>query len=163
MKKVLEWINGLVLVGMYSITILTVIFRVILKIPASWSEELAQYSFIFLGFIGAAAVMEDEGHIKITFLVDRLSAGFQKALRIAGRFLMMGFLIPFTIGAWGNVKLNWVVEIPTAPWMRIGYMYLVLFLSGLAMLFYLGRNTYRDIKPVWKNTDTSSTPEGGMV
>ena len=163
MKKVLEWINGLVLVGMYAVTILTVVFRVILKIPASWSEELAQYSFIFLGFIGAAAVMEDEGHIKITILVDRIPVGLQKALRILCRFLMMGFLIPFTIGAWGNVKLNWMVEIPTVPWMRIGYMYLVLFLSGLAMLFYLGRNTYRDIKPAGKNTDASSTPAGGVV
>jgi TRAP-type C4-dicarboxylate transport system permease small subunit len=163
LKKVLEWINGLVLVGMYTVTILTVVFRVILKIPASWSEELAQYSFIFLGFIGAAAVMEDEGHIKITILVDRLSVRLQKALRITGRFLMMGFLIPFTIGAWGNVKLNWMVEIPTVSWMRIGYMYLVLFFSGLAMLFYLGRNTYRDVKPAGKSTDTSSKPEGGVV
>jgi TRAP-type C4-dicarboxylate transport system permease small subunit len=145
-KRVLESINGLVLAAMYGITILTVVFRVILKIPASWSEELAQYSFIFLGFIGAAAVMEEEGHIKITVLVDRLSSRAQKFLRILGRILMLSFLVPFTIGAWGNVKLNWTVEIPTVAWMKIGYMYLVLFLSGLVMIFYLLRNSYRELK-----------------
>lgn len=146
MKRVLEGINGFVLLAMYGITILTVVFRVILRIPASWSEELAQYSFIFLGFIGAAAVMEDEGHIRITVLVDRLSSKIQKTLRILGRILMLLFLVPFTIGAWGNVKLNWTVEIPTVTWMKIGYMYLVLFLSGLAMIFYLLRNSYRELR-----------------
>jgi TRAP-type C4-dicarboxylate transport system permease small subunit len=38
------------------------------------------------------------------------------------------------------------VEIPTVAWMKIGYMYLVLFLSGLVMIFYLLRNSYRELK-----------------
>jgi TRAP-type C4-dicarboxylate transport system permease small subunit len=144
-KKYLEGFNALILLIMFFITILTVVFRVILKIPASWSEELAQYSFIFLGFIGSAAIMQDESHIKITVLVDRLGEGMQRFFRQIGRILMMVFLVVFTLGAWENVKQNWVVEIPTAVWMKIGYMYLVLFLSGVVMMYYILVNFYYDL------------------
>jgi TRAP-type C4-dicarboxylate transport system permease small subunit len=130
---------------MFVITTITVVFRVFLKISASWSEDLAQYSFIFLAFIGAAAIMEDESHIKITVLVDRLGTGLQKVFRIIGRLLMLPFLIVFTLGAYDNVKFNWVVEVSTVQWMKIGYMYLVVFISGVIMTFYVLLNLYYDI------------------
>ena len=145
MKKVLERINAFVLLCMFVITIITVVFRVFLKISASWSEDLAQYSFIFLAFIGSAAIMQDESHIKITVLVDRMSPGIQRILRIVGRLLMLPFLIIFTLGAWDNVKFNWAVELPTIPWMRIGYMYLVVFVAGAAMTYYILANLYFDL------------------
>lgn len=145
MRKFIEGFNAVILLCMFVITMLTVFFRVILKIPASWSEELAQYSFIFLAFIGSAAIMQDESHIKITVLVDRLSARVQKVLRIIGRLLMLWFLAIFTLGAWDNVRLNWTIELPTVAWMKIGYMYLVLLLSGIIMIFYILLNLYDDL------------------
>jgi TRAP-type C4-dicarboxylate transport system permease small subunit len=41
--------------------------------------------------------------------------------------------------------MNWEVELPTVAWMKIGYMYLVVSLSGLIMAFYLLMNLYNDI------------------
>ena len=145
MKKVIERFNALVLLCMFIITTLTVIFRVFLKIPASWSEDLAQYSFIFLAFIGAAAIMEDESHIKITVVMDRLGEGPRKVFRVLGRLLMLPFLVIFSIGAYDNVRFNWVVEVSTVQWMKIGYMYLVVFLSGVIMTFYVLLNLYYDL------------------
>jgi TRAP-type C4-dicarboxylate transport system permease small subunit len=144
-KKVIERFNALVLLCMFVITTITVIFRVFLKISASWSEDLAQYSFIFLAFIGSAAIMQDESHIKITVVVDRLGRGMQKIFRLVGRLLMLPFLIIFTLGAYDNVKFNWVVELSTVAWMKIGYMYLVVFISGVIMTFYVFLNLYFDL------------------
>lgn len=151
-RKFIESVNAVILLCMFVITMLTVVFRVILKIPASWSEELAQYSFIFLAFIGSAAIMQDESHIKITVLSDRVSAKVQKVFRIVGRLLMLWFLVIFSLGAWDNVRLNWTIELPTVEWMKIGYMYLVLLLSGIIMIFYLLLNLYYDL--------TGRTPAG---
>ena len=89
--------------------------------------------------------MQDESHIKITVLVDRISARVQKIFRIVGRLLMLWFLVIFTLGAWKNVRFNWIVELPTVAWMKIGYMYLVLFFSGIIMIFYLLLNLYYDL------------------
>lgn len=142
MKKALEAINAIVLVFMFVIVLLSVIFRVVVSVPASWTEELAQYLLIFLGFIGAAALMRDEGHITITVVVDRMSRGLRQALRVVNRLLMLPFFIIFTVGAFENMSMNWEVGLPTVEWMKIGYMYLVLFLCGLIMIFYLLANLY---------------------
>jgi len=145
MKKFLEGLNAIFLLFMFLITIITVVCRVFLKIPTSWSVDLAQFIFIFLTFIGSAAIMKDESHIKITVLMDCLSEGIQKIFRIIGRLLMITFFIIFVIGLYQNVKFNWTIGIPTVRWMKIGYMYLILLISGIIMIFYLCINIYYDV------------------
>jgi TRAP-type transport system small permease protein len=145
MKKMLEALNAVVLLCMFVIVMLSVVFRVVVAVPASWTEELAQYTLIFLAFIGAAAVMRDERHIAITVFVDRMRRGPRRVLNIVNRLLMLPFFAIFAIGAFDNMRMNWEVELPTVTWMTIGYMYLVVFLSGLVMIFYLLMNLYREI------------------
>jgi len=144
-KKFLEGLNAILLLFMFLIAILTVVYRVFLKIPTSWSVDLAQFSFIFLVFIGSAAIMKDESHIKITVLMDRLSEGVQKIFRIIGRLLMIPFFVIFVIGSYQNLKFNWTIGLPTVDWMKIGYMYLILLISGIIMIFYLCINIYNDV------------------
>jgi TRAP-type transport system small permease protein len=145
MKRTLEAINALILVCMFVIVLLSVIFRVVVAVPASWTEELAQYTLIFLAFIGAAALMRDDGHIAITVFADRMGKGARQVLNIINRLIVLPFLVVFTLGAFENMQMNWGVELPTVAWMKIGYMYLVLFLSGLIMVFYLLMNLYSEI------------------
>lgn len=145
MKKILEAINAVVLLFMFLIVIISVVFRVIVEVPASWTEELAQYTLIFLAFIGAAAVMRDDGHIAITVFVGRMGKGPRRVLNVICRLLMLPFIVMFTLGAFENMQMNWEVELPTVAWMKIGYMYLVVSLSGLIMAFYLLMNLYNDI------------------
>lgn len=145
MKKTLEAINAVVLLFMLVIVLLSVIFRVVVAVSASWTEELAQYLLIFLGFIGAAALMRDEGHITITVVLDRMGTRTRQVLRAVNRLLMLPFFIIFTVGAFENMQMNWDVGLPTVEWMKIGYMYLVLFLCGLIMIFYLLMNICGDI------------------
>jgi TRAP-type C4-dicarboxylate transport system permease small subunit len=145
MKKALETVNAVVLLAMFLIVIISVVFRVVVAVPASWTEELAQYTLIFLAFIGSAAAMRDDRHIAITVFVDRLGRGPRRALNAVCRLLMLPFIGMLTLGAFENMRLNWEVELPTVTWMRIGYMYLVVFLSGLIMTVYLLMNLYSDI------------------
>jgi TRAP-type C4-dicarboxylate transport system permease small subunit len=145
MKKMLEAINAVVLLFMFLIVLLSVVFRVLVAVPASWTEELAQYALIFLAFIGSAAVMRDDRHIAITVFVDRMGKGPRRVLNVICRLLMLPFIIMFTLGAFDNMQMNWEVELPTVAWMKIGYMYLVVSISGLIMTFYLLMNLYNDI------------------
>lgn len=146
MKTFLERLNALVLLCMFCITVLTVVFRGVLGISASWSEELAQLTFILLVFIGAGAVMEDEGHIRINTVVERLGNKGQRAARIVGRLLMIPFLVLFAGGAWDNAMMNWETDLGTVAWMKIGHMYLALVFTTVIMLYYLGVNIVRDVK-----------------
>jgi TRAP-type C4-dicarboxylate transport system permease small subunit len=145
-KTFLERLNALVLLCMFCITVLTVVFRGVLGISASWSEELAQLTFILLVFIGAAAVMEDEGHIRINTVVERLGNKAQRAVRILGRLLMIPFLVLFASGAWENAVVNWETDLGTVAWMKIGHMYLALVFTTVIMLYYLVVNIVRDVR-----------------
>jgi TRAP-type C4-dicarboxylate transport system permease small subunit len=145
MKKALEAVNALVLLVMFVITMTSVVFRVILEVPASWTEELAQYTLIFLTFIGAASVMRDEGHIAISVVIDRLGKRPRRAVLIFNRLLMVPFLAVLTLGAWENTRTNWTVGLPTADWMKIGYMYLIVSASGAIMIFYTLLNLCQDL------------------
>ncbi len=147
MKKILEAINALILLCMLTITVLQIVYRVVLRIPASWSEELAQYTFVALVFVGAAALCRNENHITISILVDRVGPGAQKVLRILGRLITVPFLVPFMLGAYLNMRSTWTVELPTVGWMHIGYIYLVLLVSSALMLYYLAANIVLDLLP----------------
>jgi TRAP-type C4-dicarboxylate transport system permease small subunit len=153
-KTFLERANALILACMFGVTVVTVIFRSVLGISAGWSEELAQLTFILLVFIGAATVMEDEGHIRINTLVDRLSPGRQRAVRIISRVLMIAFLVPFAQGAWQNAVSNWEVDLGTIETIKVGHMYLVLMLASLVMMAYLIINIVRDARGTYRRAGT---------
>jgi TRAP-type C4-dicarboxylate transport system permease small subunit len=152
MKNFLEKLNALVLLFMFSATVLTVVFRSILEISASWSEDLSQLAFILLVFIGATTVMQDEGHIKINTAVECLSKKGQRIARIMGRILMIPFLVLFAYGAWENAMMNWEIELGTVEWIKVGHMYLVLVLTTVIMLYYIAVNIVRDVNDTYQQS-----------
>ncbi len=152
MKNFLEKLNALVLLCMFIATVLTVVFRGVLGISASWSEDLSQLTFILLVFIGASTVMQDEGHIKINTAVEYLSKKGQRIVRIIGRLLMIPFLLLFAYGAWDNAMMNWEIELGTVEWIKIGHMYLVLVLTTVIMLYYIAVNIVRDVKDTYQQS-----------
>jgi TRAP-type C4-dicarboxylate transport system permease small subunit len=163
LRSLLEKLNALVLFALFCITAAAVVFRTILGIPASWSEELGQYAFIFLVFIGAAAVTADDGHISITSFVDRLGPGGRRTCRLLQLALPILFLVVFAWGAWTNVRSNWGMELSTVTWMNVGYMYLCLMLSSIVMIGYLLRLLVRAWRappppPSHPPIDVGSTP-----
>jgi TRAP-type transport system small permease protein len=157
-KKITESINTVALIMMLLLTVGQILFRTVLQISASWSEELTGYCFAFIVFVGAIAVTNDEAHITITMLLDVVSSRWKRVFRMIGRIVMLPFLIIFSWGAFQNTQTNWSTSLPTAEWMKIGYMYGVLFVSGVLMTYYLAVNTVLDI--LGKKSDP--TPSGGI-
>ena len=158
MKNVLEKLNAAILLCMFGVTVLTVLFRSVLGTSASWSEDLAQLTFILLVFLGAATVMEDEGHIRINTVVERFGERGQRAVRIVSRLLTLPFLALFATGAWDNAVVNWDVELGTVEWIRIGHMYLALAITSVIMILYILVNIVRDLKGTYRqSTGLNST------
>jgi TRAP-type transport system small permease protein len=144
MIKKLDAISAIIMFSMYLFVIISVILRVFFNASASWSMELTQFCFIAVTFIGSTACMADETHIQITAFTDRVNKDFQKILRIIGRLLMIPFFVIFILGTYKNILFNWKVGFITVNWLKIGYVYLILFISGIIILFYLFINLYRD-------------------
>lgn len=55
--------------------------------------ELINWSFVWLVFIGMAAVRKKKGHIGISFFVDKTPEIFRRIISIGINILLMGFVI----------------------------------------------------------------------
>jgi TRAP-type C4-dicarboxylate transport system permease small subunit len=136
-KRQLERFNAFLLCIMFLTTLFQVIARVVLGISSVWSEELARFLYVWVVFLGAALLIRNDEHIRVGLLTDRLGGRAGSMFRILTILLTLPFVGVMTWGAWTNTWLNWRTFAPTLDWLRIGYIYLMIWLSGLIMLWYL--------------------------
>lgn len=145
MKTQLERLSALLLMIMFLTTLFQVVARVILGISSVWSEELARFLYVCLVFVGAIPLLRDDEHIRVAVVLDRLGRRGARLLRLLTILLTVPFIAVMTWGAWMNTRLNWNTFAPTLDWLRIGYIYLVIFISGLLMLCYLGASLFHQV------------------
>jgi TRAP-type transport system small permease protein len=94
-----DWINGWsekalfgLMVAMIFFTTIQVIFRVFLT-ALSWSEEITCFLLVYASLVGAGVAFKRGSHIAVTFVVQRLPAGSQKALAVLVHLLGIVFFV----------------------------------------------------------------------
>lgn len=145
MKKYIDGFNGLLLATMFLITFWQIVIRFLPGEVTVWSEEVARFLFVWIVFLGAATLVRDEEHIRIALITDRLSPTAGRIVRILSTLIIVPFVIFMMWGAYKNMIKQWGTFAPTVDWMRLGYVYLSLVLSGIIMLWYFIRNMIRDL------------------
>jgi len=125
---------------MAAITLLTlaqVIWRYVLEMPIQWSEEVARYCFVWVTFLGAAALMRlGEGHPAIDTLHQSVGPGFQRVLRIVSHLVVIGGSLAIATGGLRMVQLQWhqlspSVEVPMA------WIYSAMLVGPLIGIFWI--------------------------
>jgi len=135
--QILDWIlDGatLLLLTLLLLVVGAQIFaRYVLNHSLFWSEELARYLFIYLVFLGAAIALRREGHIRVSFFVERLPSGLGKAVAVMGDLLLLLFVGAVLVQSVRLALMVWTV--PTAalliPWTLV---YLGILLGMAAMV-----------------------------
>ena len=67
--------------------------RFIINYSAAWSQETAQYAFIYLGWIGAAYAVKERAHIRFDILQNKLPEKLHGYIFIAGEIATIIFAI----------------------------------------------------------------------
>lgn len=91
------WAGGLVLVAIIGLTLVEVFSRYVLRAPLILSDEFGGYALVAISFLGLAFCAQGEGHIRITFLVERLSTRVGGSLRVLSIALGLAFV---AMAAW---------------------------------------------------------------
>ncbi len=94
------YVAGWVLLGIISLTLVEVVTRYILLHPLILCDEFGGYSLVAITFLGLAYCAREKGHIRITFLVERLPIQMASRLRLVT--LSLGLLY-IGIGS----KISW--------------------------------------------------------
>ncbi|WP_372593068.1 TRAP transporter small permease [Actinotalea sp.] len=125
---------------LFAALVLTVVWQVIarqvLQNPSVWSEELARYVFVWLGFFGAALVFSERGHIAMDFLVRKLPNRWLRVALILAQLAISGFIaVVFVWGGLRYVEQAWTQSLSALP-LTVGPMFLVMPISGALIIWY---------------------------
>ncbi len=131
-----------------------VVARYVLSSPSSWTEELARFLLIWVSLLGAAYLTGKRAHIAIDVLPRRLVGISRRRIDLLIHCIvgLFAFLVLF-VGGLNLVRVTLTLgqESP-ALHIPLGYVYLVLPLSGLLIMYYAA---YDIAIPRTKPTDTT--------
>jgi len=112
--------------------------RFIMQDPSSFTEELAGFLLIWIGLLGASYALYTRAHLGIDVLTQRISQEKRHLAEIGIYLLVLifAFFIPF-YGGVNLVNITFTLEqISPAMGIPMGYVYLVLPLTGVMMIYY---------------------------
>lgn len=93
--------GGVVLLAIVVLTMVEVVSRYVLKNPLILSDELGGYALVVSTFLGLAYCAAERGHIRITFIMERVSPLAAGWVRVATLTLALAFI---AVAAWVSWK-----------------------------------------------------------
>lgn len=135
---VLRWFL-IFIISLMTINVLWQVFtRFVLQNPSSFTEELARYTLVWLGILGASYVAGQRMHLAIDLLSHKLHGKSKLYLEIFIQVSIFFFsLVVMVIGGYRLVLITLSLnQISAALQVPLGYVYLVVPVSGALILFY---------------------------
>ncbi len=145
MKKFTEMLdnflkNLLVLLMALMTVVVTwqVVTRYVLNSPSSYTEELSTYLLIWISLLGTAYALRLRAHLGIDVLTRKLQG---KARQISNLIIYVSVIVfAAAVLVYGGLHLVYVTlhlnQLSAAFRVPVGYIYLVLPLSGLLIIYY---------------------------
>ncbi|MHA6249306.1 TRAP transporter small permease [Pontibacter sp. CAU 1760] len=130
------------LVTLMAVMVLNVLWQVgsrfILRSPSSFTDELARFLLIWVSLLGASYVTGKKMHLAIDILPSKLEGKKQQNLHVLIHTLVA--LFAFFAMVWGGIKLVYITltlnQTSAALNVPLGYVYMVVPLSGLIIIYY---------------------------
>lgn len=121
----------MLIVGTYQIVV-----RYFFNSPSTVSEELLTYSFTWMSLLAAAYVFGKRDHMRMSFLADKVQGSRKLALEVGIECLV--FLFAAVVMVYGGVEITKLTMSQITASLRVpmGYVYLVVPVSGLVIMIY---------------------------
>ncbi len=133
-EKAQEYLIASILLIMSVVVFWQVITRFVLNNPSSWSEELARYGMVWLGFLGGAIGVKRSSHMCINLLVDRIGNRRMRALAVILGHLF-GILMGVILLVYGyEFMVEGHNQMSTALGINMSYVYFVIPFSGFIII-----------------------------
>jgi len=81
--------------------------RYLLNYSAGWSQETAQYAFIYLGWIGAASAVKERAHIRFDIVLNRLPERLHGYVYIFSELATLLFATIALRYTWYSIMRDW--------------------------------------------------------
>ena len=122
--------------------------RYVFHRPIIWSDELASILFLWLAMFGAAVALQRGGHMRLSYLVDRLPPRGRAVAEVLNVGVPLLFVALVLQASWDYAEDQSFIETPALGWsglVRAAAMPVGLALIGLSALAQLARHRARDL------------------
>jgi len=136
--RALEWLLITFMLLMVVNVLWQVATRFLLRNPSSFTEEIARFLLVWVGILGSAYALGKRIHLAVDLLPSKLEGHSKAMLEL---FIEMCiFVFAALVLVFGGLGLVWVTldlgQTSAALQIPLGFVYMVLPLSGLLMMFY---------------------------
>ena len=141
-REKIDKIIEIILVSIMSILVLDVLWQVfsryVLSAPSSFTDELAGFLLIWVGMLGAAYVAGKNEHLAIDLMLQKMKGAKKRRLQIIINSLVGLFaLFVMVVGGTWLVYTRFFLNVKSAALaLPLGYVYLIVPLSGLLIIYY---------------------------
>ena len=155
--KVLETLVILCMSALVVAVVWQVFSRYVLNDPSTTTDELSRYLMIHVGLLGAAYTTGLKRHLAI----DLFSANMKGAPKLLADLLYHGVIAAFAAGImiYGGYNLTMntlrLGQVASSLGIKVGYLYIVIPVSGLFICFY----SLLNIVETFKNHNNGSDNE----
>jgi TRAP-type C4-dicarboxylate transport system permease small subunit len=113
---------------------LGVFFRYVLDASLAWYDEFASYLLVWLTFYGAAAASYRRRHIGFETVVNRLMPNTRKIVGIVAELFVLSFQVVLFYYGWLLTRTMGDETAISLTWVKMGWVYSVLPITGGLML-----------------------------
>lgn len=143
--NLLEWLVGSILLVIVLLAVMQVFTRYVMDSPLTWTEEIARLLLVWAVFLGAAAGVKHNGHLRVDLLFDRYKGNAGRAIIVLINLVML------CVGI-GMIKFGFDFYLSTTNdnSTSLGYprnlFYLAIPVSGILIVLFLVVTTVSDWK-----------------
>ena len=143
--------TGYILLGIIALTQIEVFTRYVMHQPLILCDEFGGYSLFAITFLGLAYCAKEKGHIRITFLVERISAKTSGRIRILTLCLALLYIGIASKVSWEFLFLSFKRGMKSNSWLMTPLYWPQVVLPIGCTLFFLVLlvqllRTIRDVK-----------------
>ncbi len=148
---IVGYATGYILLGIIALTQIEVITRYVLRQPLILCDEFGGYSLLAITFLGLAYCAKEKGHIRITFLVERMSAKASGWIRVLTLILALIYIGIASKVSWDFLILSIKRGMKSNSWLMTPLYWPQMVLPVGCTLFFLVllvqlARTIRDVK-----------------
>ncbi|AKG03807.1 TRAP transporter small permease protein [Salimicrobium jeotgali] len=140
-----EIIGGSLFIVIFVVLIVQIFSRQVLDSPNTWSEQLARFLFVYVGYLAVSSEIKNEGHVRIEYFFDKLPEKVRVALHYFFQIIMGVILIVMGYIGYEMAMRKLPVEIVSLN-ISYFYMYMALPVLSVLMLYRLVEANIRRIK-----------------
>jgi TRAP-type C4-dicarboxylate transport system permease small subunit len=154
MNRIINSVLEKILVFLMALMVINVLWQILARyipvLPGSFTDELARYLLIWVGVLGAAYASGQHMHLALDLLPEKLKGAAKSRLYILINFLVGTFAL--LVMVIGGIRLMYITlyleQTSAALGIPLGYVYMVLPLSGLLIIYYSVRHSLYLLKDI---------------